>query len=640
VGYFEHVPYGVCAEAFYLQGRLSAASTGICLGVGFLLNAINPVLGLAAFLSCGELRNRALEGRIFTSPNNSDYCTTMQKKITLFGLGQVDRSAFGRGSNQASTDLLLGGTYDVIQEILDKSNVRKWYYFTQTTKSFASMSFIPTVSSYALNATTLSGRNWGGSLTFIDPNNPKQYTPFDAISAPDNNQPHVQLTQTGVNFVREQIVLANQQQCGTTPPTPTPCSLAANACYTIQVKLNGQRIQAMADGTIQQQGANNQNNQIWKLDSEDNGRVRFTTQDGTNRVVKVDNGTAYNEWLSLGNYTGDDRQKWSLECNPANNAFWRISRNDITWDVKDFGNSPQLQLWGSTSESFFDYRSFQFTGVTCPTGTPPPPPPPTGGAFAVQNPQYNCQTGQLVMQTSGGDGSTVDYQISGLRGWGTDPNFTVPSWQLQGTAFTLQARQSGNIQTLSFTSSCNGGGTPPPPPPPTGGAFVITDPTFSCASGDLTINTSGGNGSAIEYQISGIRGWGSGATMNIPSWQRNGVAFTLQARQSGTEAPSRPFTASCGGGRLASVIEETVRLSVSPNPSRGLVRVRYWLAARQAGQLRVVSATGAILSEQTVVGTGQTEETTLSLDAHPAGLYLINLSSGTVHETAKVLLQR
>lgn len=484
-------------------------------------------------------------------------------------------------------------------------------------------------------------------LANVELNRCKGTTPFDRVYASSLSTDHVAINEEIANFFREEVYNSRpRNDCNTPPVNPGSCALATSACYTIQVKQTGQRLQAMAGGTVEQQGANNGNNQIWKVDSEDNGRVRFTTQDGTNRVIKVDNGTTNGEWLSLANYTGDDRQKWTLECNPTNNTFWRVSRNGITWDVKDYAASTQLQLWGNTSDSFFDYRSYQFAGVTCPTGSiTPPPTGGGGGAFTVQTPQYNCQTGQLVMQASGGNGSTIEYQISGLRGWGTDPNFTVPSWQVQGTTFTLQARQSGNVQTLAFTTSCNGGTTNPSPtnPPPTGGgggALSLTEPTFSCATGDLTINTTGGNGSTIEYQIPGLRGWGAGPTMNVPSWQRNGVNFTLQARQSGTEAPSRTFTTNCGSGRLASVAEETVRLSVSPNPSRGPVRVRYWLANGQTGQLRVTSATGVVQSEQNVVGTGKHEEITLTIETQSAGLYLINLISGTVHETVKVILQR
>lgn len=400
----------------------------------------------------------------------------------------------------------------------------------------------------------------------------------------------------------------------------------------------------MSGGTVEQQGANNQNNQIWKVDSEDNGRVRFTTQDGTNRVIKVDNGTNNGEWLSLGGYTGDDKQKWTLQCNPADNTFWRVSRNTLTWDVKDFGQSSQLQLWGNTSEPFYDYRSYQFTGVSCPTGSTTPPVTPSG-SLTLATVSYDCTSGVWQFQFTGGDGSSIQTSCPGAFGSRTVMANSVQSVILDGnlrdgTNFNITAVQSGQTFTFTFRSSC-GGTTSPPVTPPTPGVLTITAPTYDCNTGDLTINTSGGNGSTIEYQISGLRGWGIGATMNVPSWQcNNNTSFTLQARQSSTEASPRTFVASCGGGRIASVTEETIRLTASPNPSRGQVRVRYWLAARQAGQLRVVSSTGSILSEQNVLGTGQTEEIILHLDKHPSGLYFINLGSGTVHETVKVLLQR
>ncbi|TAE30612.1 MAG: M4 family peptidase [Cytophagales bacterium] len=235
-------------------------------------------------------------------------------------------------------------------------------------------------------------------------------------------------------------------------------TISSGNCYTLKVQKNGLRLQVMGDGTIQQQNANNQNNQIWKVEDTGGNQFKFTTQDGTNRVITSNSGN-FGEWLSLSGYNGATGQKWHTQCNGSNH--YRMYRdNGSTWDVKDYGNSPQLQLYGNTGESFFDYRSFEFQPATCPTGTPPPPPPPSGG-FAVIAPAYNCQTGALTMQTSGGNGSSIEYQIPGLRGWETNPNFTVPSWQLNGTQFTLQARQSGTqAPSYQYTTGC--GGTPPP----------------------------------------------------------------------------------------------------------------------------------------------------------------------------------
>ncbi|MCY7355937.1 MAG: T9SS type A sorting domain-containing protein, partial [Rudanella sp.] len=220
------------------------------------------------------------------------------------------------------------------------------------------------------------------------------------------------------------------------------------------------------------------------------------------------------------------------------------------------------------------------------------------------------------------------------------PNFTVPSWQINGTAFTLQARQSGTqAPDYQYTTAC--GGTPPPPPP-TGGALVLTTPNLNCPSGNLTLNTTGGNGSTIEYQISGLQGWTTNNVMNIPTWQRNGTAFTIQARQSGVEANSLVFTSGCANYRLASVnkTEPEQTLMVMPNPTTGRVTVRFRLAAGQAASLRTTNSQGVEVSRRAIIGTGQEQEETLNLEREVPGIYLLNLQSGSKRQTGKVVLQR
>ena len=241
------------------------------------------------------------------------------------------------------------------------------------------------------------------------------------------------------------------------------------------------------------------------------------------------------------------------------------------------------------------------------------------------------------MQTSGGNGSTIEYQIPGLRGWDTNPNFTVPSWQLTGTSFTLQARQSGTqAPDYPYTTAC--GGTPPP----TGGSLALTAPSLNCSNGNLTVNTSGGNGSAIEYQISGLQGWTTNNVMNVPTWQRNGTSFTIQARQSGVEASPFIYTSGCANYRLASVskTEPEETLLVMPNPTTGRVTVRFRLVARQAAMLRTTNSRGIEVNRRAVLGTGQEQEETLNLDREVPGLYLLNLQSSSKRRTAKVVLQR
>lgn len=333
-----------------------------------------------------------------------------------------------------------------------------------------------------------------------------------------------------------------------TPPTPS-CSVPTNACYTIQVQKTGQLLQAMGDGNVFQQGASGQNNQIWKVDDRGNGRVSFTVQDGSNKAIRAGSGNP-GESLTVDSYVGNGQQDWALGCNPADNTLWRVfypNNNNNTWDLKDFGNQPNLQIWGSTSEPFYDYRSFRFQPVTCPnTNTPP-----TTGNLSFQTVGYDCNTGVWQWQYTGGNGSQIETWCPGAFGnrlisANSIQSVTLDANLRNGTNFNISALQAGQTFTYTFTSSCNG-----TTPPPTGGGFTIIAPTFNCSTGDLTVNTTGGNGSAIEYQIPGLRGWGSSPTMNVPSWQRNGTSFTLQARQSGVESAPYSFLTNCGSGRLA-----------------------------------------------------------------------------------------
>ena len=50
------------------------------------------------------------------------------------------------------------------------------------------------------------------------------------------------------------------------------------------------------------------------------------------------------------------------------------------------------------------------------------PNPPIGGSLALIAPTYNCATGAFTFNTSGGNGSPIEYQAPGITGWTTNPN--------------------------------------------------------------------------------------------------------------------------------------------------------------------------------------------------------------------------
>ncbi|MBC3786450.1 hypothetical protein [Spirosoma utsteinense] len=241
------------------------------------------------------------------------------------------------------------------------------------------------------------------------------------------------------------------------------------------------------------------------------------------------------------------------------------------------------------------------------------------GAFRLTTPTYNCQTGAIVFNTSGGDGSLITYEApgisrasatsntgtveeglrndpkiipitatqngvsvvykfdlrapcsnttapqpplsypipnlsykagepllfslgsyfsdptTGIPGYNSDwmisaeglpdglelqvrsyPYYTIPNIPIVGTPRTpgvytvnVTASTSGYRSdplraTFTITITPNGQPVEPPTPPVTGGSLTLTQPTYTCATGAITFNTSGGDGSPIIYIAPGI----------------------------------------------------------------------------------------------------------------------------------------
>ncbi|MBC8151816.1 MAG: T9SS type A sorting domain-containing protein [Bacteroidetes bacterium] len=190
--------------------------------------------------------------------------------------------------------------------------------------------------------------------------------------------------------------------------------------------------------------------------------------------------------------------------------------------------------------------------LNCTTLSPPPPTPPATTGLTLATPTYDCTTGQLTLSTTGGNSTPIEYRIAGLRDWSINNSFSVPGHQQNGTTFTLEARQSGQVVGLPFTTACQTTTptppalpTPPAPPiPPTGSGLSLATPAYDCNTGQLAVITTGGNGQFVEYRIAGLRDWAAGNTFTVPTYQRTGTNFTLEARQSG-QVVSLAFTSAC-----------------------------------------------------------------------------------------------
>ena len=455
----------------------------------------------------------------------------------------------------------------------------------------------------------------------------------------------------------------------TPPPTPPPTG-SLSGCYVIRSVQTNQLMEAIAGNTVEQRGANGASNQIWKAETTSANQYRFLTQNGSGLAMSV-NALNNGELLRLSASSGDSRQLWTLQDNGS--GSYRINgSNGVTWDMRNYGNDPQLQLWGSTGEGFQNQRLFRFESTGCPGGTPNPPTnptnPPSGGctpfADVCAGNSSEIRNVTIPVAAEGNYTMTMSYKawerainaivrINGVARTVTCPQTSSSAYQTQSvgtvhlTAGTntigLSSGTDGGI--ICFNNICvNGeGGTPNPPtnPPTGGGNLTIVPPTYNCNTGNLTIATSGGNGTTIEYQVLGLGAWTTNPTFTVPSWQRTGTAFMIQVRQSGTESSPYLFMTACSGGRLSAISssELTDRLRVNPNPTDGLTRVRFTLDKGKEATLSVVSVAGRTVYAKPVAGTGDEQAVSIDLSQQADGLYLIRLSNDTMNQTAKLLLQ-
>ncbi|KAB7732444.1 hypothetical protein F5984_00330 [Rudanella paleaurantiibacter] len=217
-------------------------------------------------------------------------------------------------------------------------------------------------------------------------------------------------------------------------------------------------------------------------------------------------------------------------------------------------SQPSLPNYGPASPA----ASNQTDPVAQTPTTPDPSKENVGNALRLTTPTYNCQTGAIVLNTSGGDGTRIEFAIPGITGWTTNPAHTVGEGiRRDAQTLTIYARQSGGQISLiwGIRAACDGSapttspGTTPstgqpasntapqtPAPPITGGALALQTPLYNCQTGAAVFRTTGGNGSAVEFMAPGITGWTTNASHLIGEGiRRDAQTITIYARQSGVQ---------------------------------------------------------------------------------------------------------
>ncbi len=186
--------------------------------------------------------------------------------------------------------------------------------------------------------------------------------------------------------------------------------------------------------------------------------------------------------------------------------------------------------------------------------------PPSGTVLALLTPTYNCATGDITFNTSGGDGTTITYSAIGVQRSSPTSNVGVvePGLRADAKPLTISATQSGTTVSITFDfaafcASPPSSTTSTPPSnttstPGTGQPLALLTPTYTCATGDITFNTSGGDGTTITYTAVGVQRSSPTSPNGVvePGLRADAKPLTISATQSGaTVSITFDFAAFC-----------------------------------------------------------------------------------------------
>ena len=473
--------------------------------------------------------------------------------------------------------------------------------------------------------------------------------------------------------------------------------------------------------------------------------------------------TSFSSQSRIGSYVYMQPQYVVLEPVSQNGGDFKLTGmnqlNEPVWTKTLGGSSADLPqallttddgylLGGTTTSSDGDVQGKQgnalATWVVKLNKTPNP--------LALTTPTYDCVTGAFTFNTTGGDGSLIEYFAAGITGFTTNPNQFVDRDSRTANdvqPFQLLARQNGRIATLvwDLKAACGRGTSALPPvaraipdqvltvgqslyltlgqyiydptynvpnyaprwsysvdglpaalypfarptdlqyvpqlpvvilgtattagvylvtvrasteafrnnpvsttfkitvlptTPPSGGALTLTTPTYDCATGAFTFNTTGGDGSLIEYFAAGITGWTTNPSHFVDRDSRtaNDVQpFQLMARQNGqTVTLVWDLKAACGRARVG-IGEPTagMQIRVLGNPVVSqTAELEITGVLDQVVHYNLVDAQGRVLHQRSIERASYMERVSLPIGP-TTGLYLLRVQTANEQQTVKLL---
>ncbi|WP_169578066.1 putative Ig domain-containing protein [Rudanella lutea] len=316
--------------------------------------------------------------------------------------------------------------------------------------------------------------------------------------------------------------------------------------------------------------------------------------------------------------------------------------------------------------------SFQITVSPAASGTTTPPP--SGSALTLLTPTYDCATGAITFNTAGGDGTTITYSAVGVQRASATSNTGVVEAGLRADPkpLNITATQSGVTVSISFDfgafcanpgsgTTTPGSGTTTPGTATCGSSASTIGQTLqitgvtdvNCQTGTFRILTSGGNGSAINYQnIIGLSNNDPNNCVRVvdnPEQLRaintatsDISPFQLRVTQGTTTSNTFTFNFKgfcTGAARIANEGAADLNVTVLGNPTaQDFVEIEVRGAGNQPVQFAVLSTGGRLVHQVSAQSSQSVIRQRVELGS-TAGIYLLQLSTPTQSKTVKIVKQ-
>ncbi len=174
-----------------------------------------------------------------------------------------------------------------------------------------------------------------------------------------------------------------------------------------------------------------------------------------------------------------------------------------------------------------------------------------------------------------------------------------------------------------------------------GGPLALQAPFYDCSNGAFHFNTSGGNGSPIEFNAAGITGWTTNPDQFVDANLRNDPnvkPFTLQARQNGvTVSYVWDLKAACGRTVSSAEADAGFQVVVLGNPASGSsLDLEIRGAGGKAVLLTLVNEQGQMLHQKQLVPVGSAERVRIPLGT-VQGVYLLRAGTPDAQQVVRVV---